>query len=215
MNYEAPLTSLVWLTSIISIGATYAVSYLMIPDLGGDTLHVVEAVDHHHLRHAGRRDHSRTGEGLHLGGIAPRAGSGDLVARRRRVAEYSFRPGGRQLQRVLAGPGDDGPDGHRLRRSARMASAGTDDGPAGVRLRPGRVRIPGHGTGDHRGRFLRPGDGQRAVGLRADPDRTGSRTSRRSSRRTSASTPISKRPSITWKRTTAPATRSRRPRSRC
>ncbi len=36
MNYEAPLTSLVWLTSFISIGATYAVSYLMIPDLGGD-----------------------------------------------------------------------------------------------------------------------------------------------------------------------------------
>ena len=36
MNYEAPLTSLVWLTSIISICATYVVSYLMIPDLGGD-----------------------------------------------------------------------------------------------------------------------------------------------------------------------------------
>ncbi|MSV36040.1 MAG: sodium-translocating pyrophosphatase [Bryobacterales bacterium] len=36
MNYEAPLTSLVWLTSFISIGATYAVSYLMIPELGGD-----------------------------------------------------------------------------------------------------------------------------------------------------------------------------------
>ncbi|HEV2199171.1 MAG TPA: sodium-translocating pyrophosphatase [Bryobacteraceae bacterium] len=37
MNYEAPLTSLVWLTSFISIGATYAVSYFMIPELGGDT----------------------------------------------------------------------------------------------------------------------------------------------------------------------------------
>src|SRR6266481_4440696 len=36
MNFEAPLTSLVWMTSIISIGATYAVSYLMIPQLGGD-----------------------------------------------------------------------------------------------------------------------------------------------------------------------------------
>ena len=36
MNYEAPLTSLVWLTSIISIVATYAISYLMIPELGGD-----------------------------------------------------------------------------------------------------------------------------------------------------------------------------------
>ncbi len=37
MNFEAPLTSLVWLTSIISIIATYIVSYAMIPDLGGDT----------------------------------------------------------------------------------------------------------------------------------------------------------------------------------
>ena len=37
MNFETPLTSLVWLTSIISIALTYIVSYLMIPDLGGDT----------------------------------------------------------------------------------------------------------------------------------------------------------------------------------
>ena len=37
MNFEAPLTFLVWLTSIISIALTYVVSYLMIPDLGGDT----------------------------------------------------------------------------------------------------------------------------------------------------------------------------------
>ncbi|HTU44059.1 MAG TPA: sodium-translocating pyrophosphatase [Bryobacteraceae bacterium] len=36
MNFEAPLTSLVWLTSIVSIVATYIVSYAMIPDLGGD-----------------------------------------------------------------------------------------------------------------------------------------------------------------------------------
>jgi K(+)-stimulated pyrophosphate-energized sodium pump len=37
MNYEHPLTSLVWLTSFVSIGATYALSYVMIPDLGGDS----------------------------------------------------------------------------------------------------------------------------------------------------------------------------------
>jgi K(+)-stimulated pyrophosphate-energized sodium pump len=37
MNFEAPLTTLVWLTSLISIAATYIVSYAMIPDLGGDT----------------------------------------------------------------------------------------------------------------------------------------------------------------------------------
>jgi K(+)-stimulated pyrophosphate-energized sodium pump len=37
MNYEQPLTNLVWLTSILSIGLTYVVSYLMIPELKGDT----------------------------------------------------------------------------------------------------------------------------------------------------------------------------------
>jgi K(+)-stimulated pyrophosphate-energized sodium pump len=37
MNFEAPLTSLVWLTSAISIAATYLVSSQIIPNLGGDT----------------------------------------------------------------------------------------------------------------------------------------------------------------------------------
>jgi K(+)-stimulated pyrophosphate-energized sodium pump len=36
MNFEAPLTSLVWLTSIISIAITYLISYFVIPTLGGD-----------------------------------------------------------------------------------------------------------------------------------------------------------------------------------
>ncbi|HET9195627.1 MAG TPA: sodium-translocating pyrophosphatase [Vicinamibacterales bacterium] len=38
MNFEAPLTTLVWLTSIVSVIATYIVSYLLIPDLGDGTL---------------------------------------------------------------------------------------------------------------------------------------------------------------------------------
>jgi len=36
MNFEAPLTSLVWLTSVVSIALTYVVSYLIIPTLGRD-----------------------------------------------------------------------------------------------------------------------------------------------------------------------------------
>ncbi len=36
MDFEAPLTSLVWITSIVSIALTYVVSYYMIPNLGGD-----------------------------------------------------------------------------------------------------------------------------------------------------------------------------------
>ncbi len=38
MNFEAPLTSLVWITSIVSVALTYVVSYLLIPDLGDGTL---------------------------------------------------------------------------------------------------------------------------------------------------------------------------------
>ena len=38
MNFEAPLTSLVWLTSIVSVALTYIVSYLLIPQLGDGTL---------------------------------------------------------------------------------------------------------------------------------------------------------------------------------
>ncbi len=37
MNFEAPLTSLVWITSLVSIAGTYIISYLMIPQLGGDS----------------------------------------------------------------------------------------------------------------------------------------------------------------------------------
>jgi len=35
-NFETPLTTLVWLTSILSIGLTYVISAYMIPELGGD-----------------------------------------------------------------------------------------------------------------------------------------------------------------------------------
>jgi len=38
MNFEAPLTRLVWLTSIVSVVLTYIVSYLLIPNLGDGTL---------------------------------------------------------------------------------------------------------------------------------------------------------------------------------
>jgi K(+)-stimulated pyrophosphate-energized sodium pump len=37
MDFEAPLTSLVWITSIVSITITYAISYVIVPSLLGDT----------------------------------------------------------------------------------------------------------------------------------------------------------------------------------
>ncbi len=36
MNFEAPLTSLVWLTSVVSVVLTYILSWVLIPNLGGD-----------------------------------------------------------------------------------------------------------------------------------------------------------------------------------
>ena len=35
-NFEHPLTSLVWLTSLVSIGMTFVLSYLLVPELAGD-----------------------------------------------------------------------------------------------------------------------------------------------------------------------------------
>ena len=37
MNFEHPLTFLVWLTSIVSVALTFLVSYLLIPNLAGDS----------------------------------------------------------------------------------------------------------------------------------------------------------------------------------
>ena len=38
MNFEAPLTSLVWLTSMVSVAVTYVASYLLVRDLGDGSL---------------------------------------------------------------------------------------------------------------------------------------------------------------------------------
>ncbi|HEU4698207.1 MAG TPA: sodium-translocating pyrophosphatase [Gemmatimonadales bacterium] len=38
MNFEAPLTTLVWLTSVVSVVLTFVVSYLLIPTLGDGSL---------------------------------------------------------------------------------------------------------------------------------------------------------------------------------
>jgi K(+)-stimulated pyrophosphate-energized sodium pump len=38
MNFEKPLISLVWITSMVSIGLTYLVSYLIIPNLGSGSM---------------------------------------------------------------------------------------------------------------------------------------------------------------------------------
>jgi len=37
LNFETPLTSLVWITSLVSIAMTYVLSYLLIPNIGSDS----------------------------------------------------------------------------------------------------------------------------------------------------------------------------------
>lgn len=72
MNFEHPLTFLVWLTSIVSVGLTF----LVLPadsEPGGQRGPVVAALGHHHLRHAGGRHHPGGHQGLHLHRVAARA----------------------------------------------------------------------------------------------------------------------------------------------
>ena len=103
MNFEAPLTSLVWITSFVSIGLTYLISYYIDSDAGRQMVAVVEAVDDHLVRNAGGSDDSGTGEGVYLDRVAAREGSGDLCGRRWSVAGHSVGIRGRKLLGVLAG----------------------------------------------------------------------------------------------------------------
>ena len=170
MNFESPLTSLVWITSLVSIGMTFLISYFMIPDLERRHNAVVEARDNHLLRDAGRRDYSGTREGIHLDRIAARPRSGRLGARGRRVAGNSVRLRGGQFLRLLSRLDDGHPDVDRLHGQPRRPER-HDDCRSGICFRAGGVRLSGHGPRDDRRRFLRPGNGQRAVGLRTVADR--------------------------------------------
>ena len=215
MNFEAPLTSLVWLTSVLSVAVTYAASYLLIPNLNGDgtlwwklstiitcgtlagalipeLVKVFTSTESGHVREVVTASRE--------GGASLNILSG-LVA-----GNFSAYWLGLTIV-VLMGAG--------YGVSTTLGRTDLHDRPGRVRLRPRRLRLPRHGPGDDRRRLLRPGDRQRPVRLRAVDHRDPARTSRPRSRRTSASRPTSTPPSTTWRPTTAPATPSRRPPSRC
>ena len=75
MNFEAPLTSLVWITSIVSIILTYVVSVGHHSRTGRRHDAVVEAGFHHFLRDPRRRGYSGIGESVHLNRVATRTRS--------------------------------------------------------------------------------------------------------------------------------------------
>ena len=113
MNFEHPLTSLVWLTSIVSVGVTYVVSYAADPRPRRRHA-VVEARHDHHLRHARRRDHPRAGQGLHLDRVA---------ATCRRSSPPRARAAPRSTSSPASSPATSAPTGWASRSSRLMAIA--------------------------------------------------------------------------------------------
>ena len=122
MNFEAPLTSLVWLTSLLSIiGLTYVVSSFMIPNLGGDTTlwwKLATVISCGTLAGAVIPEFVKVFTSTNSRHVR---GNRKCVARRRPVAEHPVRFRRRQLQRLLAGLRHPDADGRRPTWSARSA----------------------------------------------------------------------------------------------
>ena len=173
MNFEAPLTSLVWITSILSVGVTYVVSYLLIPTLGGDAtmwwkLSTIITC------------------GTLAGAIIPELVKVFTSTESRHVREVvtASREGGASLN-ILAGliAGNFSAYWMGITIAGLMGVGAVDQQHVPGRRRRAddrarrsspsacRLRLPRHGPGDDRRRLLRPGHGQRAVGLRAVDDR--------------------------------------------
>ena len=164
MNFEVPLTWLVWLTSLISVAVTFVISAHHRAQPRRRYHAMVETGQHHFLRHAGGGHHSRVGESVYFDRVAAREGSGHLCRRGWRVTGYIVRLRGGKFLRLLSRTFDGGADVAGL--LLQHHGSGEPDGRSpGLRVRPGGVRLPRHGPGDDRRRLLRPGDRQRAIRL--------------------------------------------------
>ena len=166
MNFEAPLTSLVWMTSIVSIALTYLISYFIIPELGGNPTQWWKLA-------------TIISCGTLAGAVIPELVKVFTSTESRHVREVvvSAQEGGASLG-ILSGFVAGNFSGYYLGLAMMMlmaiayymstmglAVAAGMLAPAGVRVRLGGVRIPGHGSGDDRRRLLRPGYRQCAVGV--------------------------------------------------
>ncbi len=149
MNFEAPLTSLVWLTSIVSIILTYIVSKLIVPDLGGDTSQwwkLATIISCGTLAGAVIPELVKVFTSVES---RPRQGSRDLGRRGWRVARYPVGPGRGQLFLLLPRLHHRRPHEHRLLLQ-HHGSGAADVGSRRVRIWPGRFWVPRHGAGHHR-----------------------------------------------------------------
>ena len=167
MNFEAPLTSLVWITSIVSIALTYHCFEHDHSGSGWRHNTVVEAGLDHLLRHAGRaliipelvKVFTST-ESRHV------QGSRDFGAEKAALRWEFFRDSSRAISPATS-------SGLAMVVLMSIAYYISTMGlgsalmlaPAGVRVWSGGVRLSGHGTCDDRSRFLWPGHRQCAVRL--------------------------------------------------
>ena len=155
MNFEAPLTSLVWITSMVSIVLTYVVSSMIIPELSGDSTlwwKLASIISCGTLAGAVIPELVKvftSTESRHVREVVKSS------QRRRRFARNSFWVGRRQFFGVLAGHGDGLPHVACLLLQHQLPFR-LDAGAGRICIRPGRVRISGDGTGDDRCRFLWP-----------------------------------------------------------
>ncbi len=171
MNFETPLTRLVWVTSLVSVALTYVASYLLIPALGasGDTTlwwklstiitcgTLAGAVIPELVKVFTSTESAHTREVVtssREGGASLNILSG-LVAGNFSAFWLGMTIMGLMSGRLLGQP--------ELRRHRH-------DRAGGLRVRPRRLRVPWHGTGDDCRRLVRPCDRQRAVRLRALAD---------------------------------------------
>ena len=169
MNFETPLTTLVWLTSFLSIAMTYAISAIIIPQLNGDTTQWWKLA-------------SIISCGTLAGAVIPELVKAFTSTESRHVKEVviSAEEGGASLG-ILSGfvAGNFSAyylgmamvvsDVRRLPVCAHGAQR-IDDRRARVCFRARGFRLFGNGTGNDRGRFLRARNGQRAIGLRTVAD---------------------------------------------
>ncbi len=174
-DFEAPLTHLVWITSAVSIAITFIASKLLLGDFKDAAgaaqpalwwvLSVIISC------------------GTVAGALIPEFTKVFVSTNSRHVREVTncSKHGGASLN-ILSGfvAGNfsafwmglvhHGADGRLVLFLAKPGAAGADAGEvrfrrAHLRLRPRGLRLPRHGPGDHRGGQLRPGHGQRPIGL--------------------------------------------------
>ena len=163
-NWEAPLTDLVWITSIVSIAVCFyrqqgAARRLHGREWRGATESLVGALGHYRVRLARGRAHHGVHENFRQHQFAPRQGSHQRLRPWRCVVKRPVRTCRGKFLRVLDGPGDFITHVRRVSvltkfRATVAHAAAIHLRRTHLRVRPCRVWLSRHGAGDDcRGQF--------------------------------------------------------------